>query len=326
MNNTANNDRPATGRRIITTEFKYTEEFLLKDNSILPRNSSFTMKKTVRDTSDKKPTSQELEIMNIFTSHEWSNKSVKRPNIVNIATNQSASSDKIESSVINDQEKYSMGENKNKTNAGDSHHKTLQSVSKDEQDTENNTTENAEKSEEEKDFKNGATENSFDEIVNEQEFRQTVGPPFIYNNYEDMSFEDLLDLRTLTKNTVIIDQLRLFDENAIEETNENIHETVENSYFSEAFESSSGRLSLNTSEMARIIRQKKSHDQISKKKISDDKLALDEGLRLIHEETIQSLGQFLLDGLFYVSKTCRHDPFRCLSQWLLIQADLRDQK
>jgi hypothetical protein len=39
----------------------------------------------------------------------------------------------------------------------------------------------------------------------------------------------------------------------------------------------------------------------------------------------QSLGKLLIEGLHKVSERDRNDPFRYLGQWLLIQADIRDE-
>lgn len=39
----------------------------------------------------------------------------------------------------------------------------------------------------------------------------------------------------------------------------------------------------------------------------------------------QSLGKLLIEGLHKVSERYRHDPFKYLGQWLLIQADIRDE-
>lgn len=43
------------------------------------------------------------------------------------------------------------------------------------------------------------------------------------------------------------------------------------------------------------------------------------------EKIKQSLGKLLIEGLYQVTRKYRYDPFKCLGQWLLIQADIRDE-
>lgn len=51
-----------------------------------------------------------------------------------------------------------------------------------------------------------------------------------------------------------------------------------------------------------------------------------EAIEMILENTKLTLGSLLVEGLYVVAKDHRDDPFRYLGQWLLIQADIRDEK
>lgn len=57
-----------------------------------------------------------------------------------------------------------------------------------------------------------------------------------------------------------------------------------------------------------------------------DKSVLNTTVNLIFEKTKDSLGEYLIEGIYLVAKNHRQDPFRFLGQWLLIQADIRDEK
>ncbi|XP_025200368.1 putative uncharacterized protein DDB_G0293878 [Melanaphis sacchari] len=95
------------------------------------------------------------------------------------------------------------------------------------------------------------------------------------------------------------------------------------SYGSEIVDSSPTG-SLNTDAMTRIIRQNKSRNYMTEKQMSNES-AYKEAMELILEETKVSLGQLLIEGLYFVSKRHRQDSFKCLGKWLLIQADIRDE-
>lgn len=63
---------------------------------------------------------------------------------------------------------------------------------------------------------------------------------------------------------------------------------------------------------------------MTEKQMSNES-AFTEAMNLIFEETKESLGTLLVEGLYIVSKRHRQDPFRFLGKWLLIQADIRDE-
>jgi len=61
------------------------------------------------------------------------------------------------------------------------------------------------------------------------------------------------------------------------------------------------------------------------KSASDETVFL-ESIEMILENAKKSLGKLLVEGLYLAAKGHREDPFRFLGQWLLIQADIRDEK
>lgn len=63
---------------------------------------------------------------------------------------------------------------------------------------------------------------------------------------------------------------------------------------------------------------------VAEKPITDES-ALNAALHLMFEKMKNSLGNQLMEGLYIVSRKHRQDPFRYLGQWLLIQADIRDE-
>lgn len=64
---------------------------------------------------------------------------------------------------------------------------------------------------------------------------------------------------------------------------------------------------------------------MTEKQISNES-AYKEAMELVFEETKVSLGPLLIEGLYLVSKRHRQDTFKYLGKWLLIQADIRDEK
>lgn len=60
-------------------------------------------------------------------------------------------------------------------------------------------------------------------------------------------------------------------------------------------------------------------------KQTNDESALEAAVQEIFEETKKSLGTILAEGLYHVSKSRCCDPIKHLGQWLLTQADLRDE-
>ncbi|XP_060879974.1 uncharacterized protein LOC132951925 [Metopolophium dirhodum] len=88
--------------------------------------------------------------------------------------------------------------------------------------------------------------------------------------------------------------------------------------------------SLNTDVMTRIIRQNKSlvnylGNYMTAKQMTNDESEFIEAMDLIFEETKVSLGTLLVEGLYIVSKRHRQNSFKYLGEWLLIQADIRDE-
>lgn len=65
-------------------------------------------------------------------------------------------------------------------------------------------------------------------------------------------------------------------------------------------------------------------DYVIGKQTSDESM-YQETMEQIVEKMKQSLGKLLVEGLHKVSKRYHRDPFRYLGQWLLIQADIRDE-
>lgn len=56
-----------------------------------------------------------------------------------------------------------------------------------------------------------------------------------------------------------------------------------------------------------------------------EELANDEAVEMMMKKAKMSLGKYLVEGLYEVSRNYRHDPFTSLGTWLLIQADIRDE-
>ncbi|XP_003243901.1 uncharacterized protein LOC100571868 [Acyrthosiphon pisum] len=84
--------------------------------------------------------------------------------------------------------------------------------------------------------------------------------------------------------------------------------------------------SLNTDVMTRIIRQNKSPgNYMTEKQMTNDESEFIEAMDRIFEETKASLGTLLVEGLYIVSKRHRQNSFKYLGEWLLIQADIRDE-
>jgi len=61
------------------------------------------------------------------------------------------------------------------------------------------------------------------------------------------------------------------------------------------------------------------------KQMTNDESEFIEAMDLIFEETKVSLGTLLVEGLYIVSKSHRENSFKYLGEWLLIQADIRDE-
>lgn len=66
-------------------------------------------------------------------------------------------------------------------------------------------------------------------------------------------------------------------------------------------------------------------DYMTKNQMSDE-TELELAIELITEDTKKSLGKYLVEGLYHVSKKHPSNPFEFLGKWLLVQADLRDEK
>lgn len=63
----------------------------------------------------------------------------------------------------------------------------------------------------------------------------------------------------------------------------------------------------------------------AKKQLNDDELAMNAALKQIFENTKNTLGELLIEGLYQMAKKNRQDPFGYLGKWLLIQADIIDE-
>jgi len=64
---------------------------------------------------------------------------------------------------------------------------------------------------------------------------------------------------------------------------------------------------------------------VTERQISDDESEFHKAMGLILEKTKSTLGRLLIDGIYLVSERHRQEPFKYLGQWLLIQADIRDE-
>lgn len=64
---------------------------------------------------------------------------------------------------------------------------------------------------------------------------------------------------------------------------------------------------------------------VSKKQLNDDEFAINAAVRRIFENTKNTLGELLIEGLYQMATNNRQDPFGYLGKWLLIQADIIDE-
>lgn len=330
-----------------------TDELRGKKTSISPEYSMLTLKKK-ENLNGKNFTSQELEIMSIFTSPAWSKKTANKP-VVNVVANQNERrpSDYSNSNKSIDESGFDLHAEFSGYEMGYEYenYDTLQSNFREEQGFENISFTNNTYGDLYPDYEYA------DYIYETQESRQNYRSLDGYDYYEDVSYDDYsvenANLEPTTSHLLLYEKM-VGCFNDTDEKGEiqkfELKKNIINSILTlilvvpNIFDA----LSVNSSTMAREICEQKrkflflyisnykkmfitrtysyefdlDHNYMSEKQISDDKLAFDKAYKIIIEDINKKIGPLLVKGIWRISKKYRHDPFKCLGRWLLSHVDV----